>query len=171
MTVMMLGMGVLFGRALALATVGAPELVTPTALPGWTEGAVLLLAGVSLAVLFRCAPRDIAWATGAVLAPWIAFQLGVADLGRDASVFLGALIAGLLSNVYSRTLNRPAVVVRLPGILILVPGVTSFLSVSALLEGETMEGVEALFRVVAASIALVVGFLVANVALPPRKAL
>ena len=39
------------------------------------------------------------------------------------------------------------------------------------LEGETLAGVESLFRVVAASMALVVGFLVANVALPPRKAL
>ena len=175
MTVMMLGMGVLFGRALALwISPGALDAVAGlevTPLPEWTMATALLLAGISLGVLFKTAPRDLVFVTLAVFVPWIGFQLGLDELGRDAAVFLGALLAGLFSNVFARWLHRPSLIVRLPGILILVPGVTSFLSVTSLLEGDALAGVEAMFRVMAASVALVAGFLVANVALPPRKAL
>ena len=175
MSVMMLGMGVLFGRALALWWMpSAADMVAhgeAVALAAWTEPAMLLLAGLSLGVLFRAAPRDLPFCTAAVFVPWIGFQFGLERLGRDAAVFLGALAAGIFSNLYARWLDRPSLVVRLPGILILVPGVTSFLSVTALLEGDPLTGVETMFRVAAAAIAMVTGFLVANVAMPPRKAL
>ena len=175
MSVLFLGMGVLFGRALALWLMpeagDALTRETVVALAGWTEPAVLLLAGMSLGVLFRAAPRDLPFCTAAVFVPWIGYQFGFDRLGREAAVFLGALAAGVFSNVYARWLDRPSLVVRLPGILILVPGVTSFLSVTALLEDDPLTGVETMFRVAAAAIALVTGFLVANVAMPPRKVL
>lgn len=175
MTVMFLGMGVLFGRAVVLALYPAAadglRAVQPVPLPDWTEPAALLLAGMSLGVLFRAAPRDLPFATAAVLMPWLVFQSGVEGLGREAAVFLGALTAGVVSNIFARWLNRPSIIVRLPGILILVPGVTSFLSVTSLMSGDALSGVESMFKVASAAIALVAGFLVANVALPPRKAL
>lgn len=175
MTVMFLGVGVLFGRALALALLadgGAGHgALTPVPLPDWTESSALLLAGISLGVLFRAAPRDLAFVAAAVFVPYIGFQLGLDRLGREAAVFLGALAAGLFSNLFARWLNRPSVIVRLPGILILVPGMTSFLSVTSLMSGDALSGVESMFKVASAAIAMVTGFLVSNVALPPRKAL
>ena len=106
-----------------------------------------------------------------MLLPFLAFKAGVADLGLEASIFLGALIAGVFSNVFARWKNRPSLIVRLPGILILVPGATGFLSLESVANGNVLEGVEAMFRVGITATALVTGFLVSNAVLPPRKAL
>jgi uncharacterized membrane protein YjjB (DUF3815 family) len=58
-----------------------------------------------------------------------------------------------------------------PGILFLVPGSVGFRSFASLLESDVVSGVETAFRMALVAIALVAGLLVANVVVPPRKAL
>lgn len=171
-TLLMLSMGVIFGRELGglFAGEAGAELVAAT-LPGWTEVAALLVSGLALGVLFRAERRDLPFTVMAVLVPYLGFQLGAEQLGLEARVFLGGLLSGVFANLYARVLNRPALILRLPGLLILVPGATSFLSLSEIAAGDALEGVSMLFRVGMTLISLVTGLLAANVLVPPRKAL
>jgi uncharacterized membrane protein YjjP (DUF1212 family) len=171
-TFLMLTMGVMFGQQItSFWGVDAAADFTPAALPGWVEPMALLVAGTTLGILFKAARRDLPWTVAAVMLPYLAFQLGIADLGLEASIFLGALIAGVFSNVFARWKDRPSLIVRLPGILILVPGATGFLSLGDLANGDVLEGMQAMVRVLMTATALVTGFLVSNAVLPPRKAL
>ncbi|MGB0953274.1 MAG: threonine/serine ThrE exporter family protein [Planctomycetota bacterium] len=171
-TLMMLTIGVMFGRHLAGAFgVSALDEVVPTAMPWWAEPLGLLVAGASLGILFKVEKRDLPWAVAAVFLPYLAFRAGVAEFSLEISIFLGALLAGMFSNVFARKLDRPSLIVRLPGMLILVPGATGFLSLGELAAGDVTAGVEAAYKVCITATALVLGFLVSNIVVPPRKAL
>lgn len=171
-TLLMLTMGTMFGRQLG-NVLGAqpPTDLIPTALPFWAQPVGLLVAGLSLGILFKIAKRDLPWAVAAVFLPYLAFRAGIEQLGLEASIFLGALLAGMFSNVFARWRDRPSMIVRLPGILILVPGATSFLSLGDLAGGDILAGVEAAYHVSITATTLVTGLLVSNIVVPPRKAL
>ncbi|MHC4824583.1 MAG: threonine/serine exporter family protein, partial [Planctomycetota bacterium] len=171
-TLLMLTMGSLFGHQIASA-LGAnpPTDILPTALPMWGAPVGLLVAGLGLGILFKIAKRDLPWAVAAVFLPYLAFRAGVDEIGLEAGIFVGALLAGMFSNVFARWLDRPSMIVRLPGILILVPGATGFLSLGDLASGDVMAGVEAAFHVGITATTLVTGLLVSNIVVPPRKAL
>jgi uncharacterized membrane protein YjjB (DUF3815 family) len=92
-------------------------------------------------------------------------------LGPELGVGLGAFLVAVLGNVYARMLNRPAVVAAVPGILLLVPGAIGMRSVTAFTAHDAVEGIELAFTTLMVAVALVAGLLLANVAVPPRKAL
>ncbi len=85
--------------------------------------------------------------------------------------FIGALTLALASNVYARTSKRPAQLFLLPGLLLLVPGAFGFRSLDALLRGDYVSGASQAVDMVIIAGGLVMGLLVANIALPPRKIL
>jgi uncharacterized membrane protein YjjP (DUF1212 family) len=171
---MMLGFGVLAGRTGIERIAGPLPAVPPIeAWPIWVPYFAIVVAGVTLGVLFQAQKRDLPWVTLAVFAPFLAMQAGVAELGRELGVFLGALIAGAGSNIYARAFDRPATITRLPGILVLVPGSLGFLSITELMKdgGDPLLGLKNGFAVFAVALALVTGLLVSNAIIPPRKAL
>ncbi len=85
--------------------------------------------------------------------------------------FIGALTLGLASNFYARTSKRPAQLFLLPGLLLLVPGAFGFRSLDALLRGDYVSGASQAVDMILIAGGLVMGLLVANIALPPRKIL
>lgn len=171
-TLLMLTMGVLLGRQLGTEVLGF-ELLDGLGLaaPVWQEPLSLLAAGLAFGVLFRIAPRDLPWSVVAVALPYVAFEAGISELGREGSIFVGGLIVGCFANLFARIFSRPSMIVRLPGILILVPGATGLLSLERIANGDAALGVENLFKVAMTATSLVAGFFVSNVVLPPRKAL
>ncbi len=172
MTLMMLGIGVAFGRSAAEALLGsAPPGVIEEALPGWWEPATLVLAGLSLGVVFQAAPRHFLAVVAAVFVPWFVLHGAEGHIGLEGALFLAAFANGIFAHAWARWRDLPSMIVRLPGMLILVPGGTGFLSISALLEGDALSGVQTMFRVAVSAIAIVTGILAASVVLPPRKAL
>ncbi|PCJ54175.1 MAG: hypothetical protein COA70_05950 [Planctomycetota bacterium] len=171
-TLLMLTMGTMFGRQLGELMGFTPDIeVSLSPLPWWAQPVGLTVAGFSLGILFKIARRDLPWAVAAVFLPFLVFQAGVKEFSLEASIFLGALVAGAFSNVYARWKDRPSMIVRLPGILILVPGATGFLSLGDFASGDIMAGIEAAYQVGITATALVTGLLVSNILVPPRKAL
>lgn len=168
---MMLGFGVLAGRRLAEWIIGVPKIVDPGIWPIWVEPIALAVAGITLGMLFQAKARDLPWITIAVMVPYLALKAGVAELGPELGVFLGALLAGAGSNLYARIFDRPATITRLPGILVLVPGSIGFLSITELMQGNPLVGLEQGFQMLTTAFSLVSGLLVSNAVIPPRKAL
>ncbi len=96
---------------------------------------------------------------------------GNACLGQDFGPFLGALVVGLVSNLYARVANRPALVPLTPGILMLVPGSLGFRSLTSFLDADSLAGMSWAFQTGMVAVGLVGGLLASNMLLPPRRSL
>ncbi len=171
MALLMMTAGVFAGRAACQSLGISIADIQPTQLPNYSLYLALLVAGPTLGVLFKAPKRELLWVTLSVLVPFAIMQ-ACNDIATDEwSLFLGALSAGGFSNFYARIFNRPAVITRLPGMLVLVPGALSFVSISALMAGDVLQGLESAFKVMMTATVLVTGFMVSNLLVHPRKAL
>jgi uncharacterized membrane protein YjjB (DUF3815 family) len=76
-----------------------------------------------------------------------------------------------LSNVYARVYRRPGALVRIPGIILLVPGSVGFLSLSQIAQRDVFLGVNSAITLLSILILLVAGLLFGDLLVPPRRAL
>lgn len=168
---LMLGFGVAFGAAVASLVTGPLPAIDPVPAGTWTEAIAIFVASLTLTILFRAHPRDFPHILIACSLTYLTVRLASPAFGPELGVFLGALVAGTLSNLFTRLIDRPAAIVRLPSMMLLVPGGLGFLSISSLMNKDVMAGMETAFSVALLAVALVTGLLVANAILPPVKRL
>jgi uncharacterized membrane protein YjjP (DUF1212 family) len=149
----------------------ATTIAPPSDLPGWTLWLGVALTPLAFAILFEARPREllVIWLTS--VAGFAAATFGARSFDVQVGPFLGALVVGILSNLYARVADRPALVPSTPGVLLLVPGSLGFLSLTSLLNDETLVGIEGAFRTGLVAVSLAGGLLAANVVLPPRRVL
>lgn len=171
LTFLTIGFGVALGGRLGEQISGPLPSFEPLALPLWTEGIALLLAAFSFTVLFRAHPRDGGWIFLAAGLALLGARTGSALLGPELGAFVGALLLGMASNAHARLFHRPAAITQVPGLMLLVPGSMGFRSVAALLENDTLAGIQTAFAMTLVAVALATGLLVANGLVPPRRAL
>ncbi|MDP2274067.1 MAG: threonine/serine exporter family protein [Archangium sp.] len=163
------GIAAVVSLAQAIDLPGAPP-VPHVALAWWWQVLAVLVAALSFGVMLGLSKEKlrIALMSGALV--W-----GVTLLTRPLpgvhAAFLNALVLAVGANVWARVTRKPAQVFLNPGMLLLVPGALSFRSLDTLLSGDAVQGISGLADVTLIAGALVMGLLVANVALPPRKVL
>lgn len=162
--------GVAMGSQLAQASFGPARIIGPTALPAWTMLLAVAVSALAAVVIMRAQPRDTGWVVLGTAIAYGAASLGALALG-PLGAFLGALALGVASNVFSALRNRPALVMQAPGLLILVPGSIGYHSLAALLQSNTLSGVQAAFQMFLVGAALVYGLLFANLISPNRDLL
>jgi uncharacterized membrane protein YjjP (DUF1212 family) len=159
--------GVALGSQLAQVSLGQPRFIAPTPLPAWATLAAIAVSIPAITVILRAPPRDIGWVALGVAIAYGASSLGALALG-PLGAFLGALALGIASNLFSILRNRPALLMQAPGLFILVPGSVGYLGLAALLQSNTLSGVQAAFQMFLIGAALVYGLLFANVISPDR---
>ena len=93
----------------------------------------LVVAGYAFAVAFRASRRDYLLVMASAALGYLISRIGGQLWGDVAGVFLGAFLMTVLGNLYARWKNRPGALVRLPGIILLVPGSVSFRGLITLL--------------------------------------
>ena len=164
-----IGFGVALGGRVAARMFGAPIESEPVALPAWTEIVALAAAPVGFTVLLRAEARDAGWIGLAGALAFAGTRTGAIFLGPELGAFVGALSLGLASNAYARALGRLEIVPLVPGMLLLAPGSLGFRSLSSLVGGDTVLGVEVAFRMTLIAMSLATGLLVANILLPARR--
>ena len=162
--------GVAMGGQLAQVVLGAAHPHVPIALPAWTNFAAVAVSALASMVITRAQPRDVGWVALGVSVAYGASSLGALALG-SLGAFLGAFALGVASNVFSALRNRPALVMQAPGLLILVPGSIGYRSLAALLQSNTLSGVQTAFQMFLVGAALVYGLLFANLISPDRNLL
>jgi uncharacterized membrane protein YjjB (DUF3815 family) len=145
--------------------------VVPAPLPQWAQWVALAVASVGVAVVVKARLRDFGWIAVACVVGFVGSRAGGAWLGVEMGVLVGALALGVMSNIYARWLERPAQVVQVPAVLLLVPGSMGFRAMASLLDRNTLSGVETLFAMFVVAIAIVAGLLVANAIVSPRRSL
>ncbi len=162
--------------ASALVTVG-PVIAAP--LPGWSQWIALGILAIGVAVIVQAQPRAFGWIVTACAAGYLGSRAGTAWLGGPTrggmsgqlGVLVGAFALGVLANAYARLLKRPAQVVSVPAVLLLVPGSLGLRGLSSLFDRDTLTGVESVFATFVIATAIVAGLLIANAVVSPRRSL
>jgi len=171
MIFLLMGFGAAVGNQGVHAFFELPHSVEPQRL---AEGWNILSASVAallFVILFRAKWSD-AWAMAlAVFVSFYSSRFGVENFGLEFGVCFAAGCVGGLGNLFARLTDRPAATVMLPGLLMLVPGSVGFKSLQMFMERDTVNGMQSAVTVLVLGAALVVGLLLANVIVPPRKVL
>ena len=168
-TLLTLFLGVAIAWRIAGTWRSLPETLVPI---HWVFSWIaLFLAPAAFAILFRV--RFSRW--GIVFAVSLAGYFtakGLGDrFGVEVGSFLGALVVGCGSNLYARLRDRPAMVPLAPGMILLVPGSLGYRSLSALLNRETIAGVDFAFGMILVAMSLVGGLLASSAIVPPKRIL
>ena len=166
-----LGFGVALGTRLGHLVGGLSAARPSGSLAPWTELPFLAIAALSFTILFRARPRDLGWILLGGTFAFYSSRFGAELFGPELGAFFGAVVVGISGNFFARGLRRPAAIIEVPALMLLVPGSLGFRGVSSFLARDTVLGIEAAFTVLLVATALVAGLLVANVVLPPRRAL
>lgn len=165
---LVVGVGIAWRLAVAVGYVGMP-VAEP--LPSWSLWLAVCLAPIAFAIIFK-APLSqwpaiilvvvLAFTTSYFVGSWAGIEMGA---------FTGALVVGCGSNAYARIRNRPAMITQTPGLLILVPGSVGYSSLTALIEDDTIRGIDLAFSMLMLGVSLVGGLLLANQLISPKRIL
>ena len=171
MTFMKIGIGAAVGRQVAEFLPGEIQEAAPVGLPGWTLWLALVITPVALSVLFRARRQEIVWiGVGTMVAYW-GSRYGVEFLGPLLGAAVGAFLSGAVANLFARLKRRPAVVLVVPSLILLVPGSIGYTSLSLLMQKDVLSGLDTAVTTMLVAVSLVAGLLLANVLVPPRNAL
>lgn len=171
-TVLKLTIGTIIALALMQMLGVTPSVRASRPQPDWVEWAALATAAAAFAILFRAGKRDVllvmaAAASGYLVSRWV----GTA-LGPNIGLFVAALVTTAAGNGYARWANRPGALIRVPGLIMLVPGSNSLRGLMNLVQRQDIAaGQEAMLIVMNIVLALIAGLLFGNLLLPARKAL
>ena len=170
MTFLAIAFGVALGNRLGSAVFGAaPAVAMETSLPVWAGVAAVVLAPLCFTVILRAEPSDAPWIVASGGLAVLGGRLGAATLGVELGTFAGSFAVALASSAYERWRKRPAAVVLVPGILLLVPGSVGFRSFTSLMERQALVGIETAFSMFLTAAALVAGLLIAGVIAPEGR--
>ena len=169
-TVMKLAIGTAIALTLAQLIGLQPQVQASRPQPDWVEWTSLALAAYAFAVLFRSARRDYPLVMLAAVAGYLISREAGAAWGSPAGIILSALTMTAAGNGYARWIHRPGALVRVPGIIMLVPGSASLRGVMNLVQQQDVAvGQDAALAVLNILLALLAGLLFGNLLLPTRR--
>ncbi|MFT5756682.1 MAG: uncharacterized membrane protein YjjP (DUF1212 family) [Alteromonadaceae bacterium] len=172
MTLFKLYFGAVLGVALAKIIWGEVGFIQPETTPLWTSWVAVTTLSFSLVILFRVRKKDAPWG---IISGYIAFGAsiwGAMYLGIALGAFVGALALGLYSNIFSRLMNLPSSIVKILGLVVLVPGSKVYMGLNSAISGQVMlNATDVSSQAFLIFMSLVGGLIFSNVILPPRKSL
>jgi uncharacterized membrane protein YjjP (DUF1212 family) len=169
-TVLKLSVGTMIALSIAQLLGIDPQVRGSQPQSHWVEWTALLLAAYAFAVLFRAHRRDYPVVMLAAVAGYLISLHAGNAWGSPVGIFLSALALTAGGNAYARWVNRPGAIVRVPGIIMLVPGSASLRGVMTLLQQQDMVvGQQAVLGVLNILLALIAGLLFGNLLMPTRR--
>lgn len=163
--------GVMAGTQIAhsLGWVQVADVVVP--MPGWILWPALVAGAFGFAVSFGAAWRDFPLVMTAAVGSYLISRFLGTTLGDSVGVFLAALIACALGNLYARMRRRPGALIRLPGLILLVPGSVGFRGLTEAFGRDVLVSIDTGITLLGILITLVAGLLFGNLLVPPRRTL
>ncbi len=144
------------------------------ALPSWMSIAMLVPGALALAILFKTHIRDVPIA---MLSVFLGFGVmkacslvpGLSGGDIPIGTFLAAFAVTSVANLYARLFNRPGALIRVPGIILLVPGSLGFQILNTAMTAGPGQRMAIAIPLLAALIALVAGILFGNLLVASRR--
>jgi uncharacterized membrane protein YjjB (DUF3815 family) len=160
--------GAAIGTAIVSAVRTVPAGAASPGMPAvWRWVAVVLLVA-GLALTFQVRPKDLPWVVLGGLLVWGGVEAG-ARLGLWQGSFVGALALGVYAALFSRRLRRPASIVLMTDIMVLVPGAAAYRGLHVAESSGLLKGLTAEWQVLIDILAILAGLFVATI-IVPRKA-
>ena len=169
-TVIKLTVGTMIALTVAQLLGIEPQVHAWRPQPDWVEWVALVVACAAFAVLFRARLRDVPLVMAAAATGYLISRYAGLVWGASIGLFLAALVVTAAGNGYARWASRPGAIVRVPGIIMLVPGSASLQGLMTLIQQQDMAvGQQGMMAVVNIILALIAGLLFGNLILPTRK--
>jgi uncharacterized membrane protein YjjP (DUF1212 family) len=132
----------------------------------WSIAALLPIA-LTFCVLFRSRIQDVSWILLSTTVAFATVKIAGVYLGPMAATWTAALAVGLFSNLFARYRNRPAAIMLMPGLLLLVPGSLGFFGLSQIMINDDMAGgIKVVSTMMLIAVSIVAGLLIANAVFP-----
>lgn len=164
--------GGVLGVAIGELAWGKQDYIPPMPPPEWTAWLAVTILTTSLVILFKARLKDAPWG---IISGYVAFGAsiwGAHYLGYALGAFVGAFVLGVYSNLFSRIMKLPASIVRILGIVVLVPGSKVYIGLNTLISGQEMIHVTNIgSQTFLIFMSLVAGIIFSNVVITPRKTL
>ena len=161
--------GAAVGTSIATSWFGTVHSVIPSSFGLEIQIGAAALAGIAFTVTLNAHRRDAVWASGAAMLAIVSDAAAEPLIGKQAAVFAAALTVGLAGNAFALLRSRSALIVVVPGILMLVPGSLGYESAASLLGNNTIAGVDAAFDTLVVALSIVYGLIVSAALLPDRR--
>lgn len=141
-------------------------------LPAWKTWPAVAGLSLGLGIALNIHQRKLSWGLMSAAIAFGAARSGEAWFGMYAGMFIGALVVGLFSNLYSRITRGPGSILMTQGIILLVPGSKTYMILNHWVSGETiLPGANSGNQALMVFIALIAGLLFSNALLPTQKSL
>ena len=171
-TLLKLSLGVLIGTVIVgwFGWTAGTEPVSPlSAPPDWFRWPALLAAAFSFGVLFSVRKKDFHIAMLAAIISYLISRAGVAAGGLEFGVLLASMSIAIFANLYGRIYKLTGNLIRIPGIILLVPGTIGYHGATALFLDGGANLTDTTLLALRLLISLVGGLLFGNTLLPPRR--
>jgi uncharacterized membrane protein YjjP (DUF1212 family) len=146
-----------------------PENPPVAAVPSLIRYLALFLAPLCFMILFQARPMDCLKICFVAWVGFVSASLVQPIYGAEWGAFIGAAVIGTISNLYARFYKRPALIVQMPAILLLVPGSLGYLSVTSFIDRQGVAGIESAFAMMLVAMALAAGLITANALVAPKR--
>lgn len=168
-TILKLTIGVMVAHALSRLLGLDPQVRAWRPQPDWVWAAALAAGAYAFAVLLRTHRRDYPLVMAAAASGYLIAYYADRTWGNPAGVFVAALIIAAAGNLFARLSNRPGALIRVPGIVMLVPGSASLRGLMNLVQDTGDASGDALVTVLKILLALVAGLLFGNLLIGARR--
>lgn len=124
--------GVVLGLHLLGLFVDLQQNYVESFFPFWVDFLAIAILASGLLFVFKVRPKDLLFGAAAGIASYFTTLL-LGDLGLMMSIFMGTIVAVMVSNLFSRITRSPKLVFLVPGIVMLVPGSKAFIGLSSVI--------------------------------------
>lgn len=132
---------------------------------------MLIMVAIGLSFTFQARKSDIPWIILAAVLSYFSSNFFAHISSEAAGPFLSGTVIAAASNVFSRSLKRPAMIFLLPAIILLVPGSIGFKGINLVFNKDLLAGVDSIFSMALIGISLVSGTYFGSLLVKPRRTL
>ena len=158
----MMGAGLAIGTHISQNLLPAHTTGTLSPVPNWIVWPAIACLGVSLLGVLQAPLRSVHVLVGGSLLAWAVYSLVSAVLGNVVGAFAGAFAVASAGHLYAYLSGQPDILVKIPGLLTLVPGSMGLRGVRALLEKDSATGLQLMTDMAMIGAVLAVGLLLAD---------
>jgi uncharacterized membrane protein YjjP (DUF1212 family) len=162
----MMGAGLVIGTQIGEHLIPAHSTGTQAPLPAWVTWPAIAALGVAMLGVLQAPLRSVHVVVGGSLLAWAVFSLVGAVLGNIVGAFAGALAVASVGHLYAYATGHPDILVKIPGLIALVPGSMGFRGIYALIEQESNVGIVLVTNMALTGAVLAVGLLLADNIVP-----
>jgi uncharacterized membrane protein YjjP (DUF1212 family) len=132
---------------------------------------MLIISAIGFSITFQARVKDTIWIIFAAFLSYFSADIFSSYLGPIAGILCSGTIIGAASNLFSRLMNRPALIFLLPALILLVPGSVGFQGLNLLFTQDMIQGINTMFRMASIAVALVSGTYFGSILIKPRRSL